>query len=104
MDIRPDYIALALERIKDTLMRKGADYSNGSDDPFVNFKETAAIAGVSPISVALILCGIKMSRIRHLEGAGDPMNESLDDSYLDLACYAILALAMTAEEEFNRAP
>lgn len=101
-DIRPDYIGLAMDRIGKMLSCKGADYSNGSDDPFVNFKETGAMMHMPPRAVALVQCGIKMSRIRHLEMSDSvAVNESIDDSYLDLACYAVLALAMLGEEEFN---
>lgn len=81
------------------LHSKGMDYSRGSSDPFVNFKETANIIGIPPSHVALVQCGIKMSRIRHLEeSSDDPVNESLMDSYLDLACYAVLAYAMEMEK------
>jgi len=103
LNLSPDFIKGALDRALEVLASKGSDYSRGSVDPFVNFKETAAIAGISPAHVALVLCGIKMSRIRHLEGAGKPENESLADSYIDLMCYAVLAYAMRSEEEFNNA-
>ena len=99
MDIRPDYIGLALARMGDMLGAKGEDYSRGSEDPFVNFKETGAITGMPPESIALVQCGIKMSRIMHLEmDRHDPVNESTTDSYLDLACYAALAYAMHIEK------
>lgn len=96
-------ISSALSAIESMVAVKSSDYARGSVDPFVNFKETATITGSTPLKVALTQVGIKMSRISHLEADSSYVNnESLYDSYLDLACYAVLALAMKvslSEEE-----
>lgn len=96
-------ILIAIDAIKCMIVDKSADYARGSEDTFVNFKETATITGSTPLKVALTQVGIKMSRISHLEADSSYVNnESLYDSYLDLACYAVLALAMKvnlSEEE-----
>ncbi len=91
-------ISSALSAIESMVAVKSSDYARGSVDAFVNFRETGEIMGVDPKRVALTQAAIKMSRIVHLEdGEGEPNNESLQDSYLDLACYAVLAYAMSLE-------
>jgi hypothetical protein len=75
--------------MKQTLMKKGNDYAN--TDRLSNFKQAGAIVGIKPEQVALNLIAIKVARLGVLLNADyQPFNESVKDSVLDLANYAIL--------------
>lgn len=94
---KPDYTRQAMDAMSVVLSDKRQDYARGSEDPFINFKETAEITGSTPIKVALTMAAVKLSRLNHLLDSTEPVNESVGDSLLDLANYAALALAMYLE-------
>jgi hypothetical protein len=80
-----------LDRMREMHDRKNSDYSRGSENPYSNFEEAAAAAGVTVDEVFAVLMGIKQARIRQLTQSGrEVLNEPLADSYLDLAVYAAL--------------
>lgn len=74
---------------------KRADYAVDGN-PFSNFIESAAEAGLdSPIDSVNHLIAVKNSRLRALKANGrEPNNESVVDTYLDRATYAVIAYAM----------
>ena len=82
--------------------RKRADYATDGDE-FSNFRGTAAFAGFeSPALSALFNVQQKLERIRALRANGrlaEVANESVDDTFLDIAVYAVLAHAMWLEEK-----
>lgn len=81
----------------DTLMRKGSDYSDLSDR-LSNFKMAGAITGLSPEQNCLSLIATKVARLGQLLAPGrTPSNESVQDSVLDMANYAVL-LAMLLDD------
>lgn len=101
--IPASHVTEVLQSMQWILDDKRSDYARGSDDPFVNFKETAQINGLSPEKVALVQCGIKLSRLNHLLDSGQPVrNESIADSFIDLANYAVLAAAMWKERTVDQ--
>lgn len=104
-DVEPvpyNFTRTALDDMAIILNEKATDYSANSSDPYVNFKHTAKIVGINPEQVALVLAGVKLSRISQLMNSGaSPINESLHDSFLDLANYATLAYAMHLESMKN---
>ncbi len=57
---------------------------------YSNFEKSAATAGSSVDTVFRVMIGIKLARIEELQKGKLPNHESLDDSLLDLACYAAL--------------
>ena len=67
---------------------KNADYATDGN-PYSNFEEAAAAAGVSVDQVFAVLMGIKQARLKALTGR-PPQNEPVQDSLLDLAVYAAL--------------
>lgn len=73
--------------------RKRADYTSGG--PFDNFKHSAGQVN-QPAGVGLeVLLATKQARLRTLLFAGrEPNNESIRDSVLDRAVYAVIGLAM----------
>ena len=77
--------------------RKQADYGR-DDDPFYNIKQSAHW-GVEPWQGAMMRADDKMGRIRNLAAnGGELVNESIEDSLMDIAVYALIALVLRDEE------
>lgn len=97
------YIQRVAGELKDTLSRKNHDYT--TTDEFSNFTEAARLPGVMPFDVVLGQLGIKYSRLLSLNKGSDPEFESLRDSFIDLAGYAVIAAAwLDREKEDAEAP
>lgn len=85
--------------IVQTNRRKRKDYAvDGS--PFSNFDTTAAGLGIEGFGAkesAIFNVLQKLARLSSLRANGrldDPQNESVEDTYLDLAVYSIIAYAI----------
>ena len=81
--------------------RKREDYA-ADDDIFSNFRDSSdmGIEGFSPIEAAEHNVRQKLARIKSLRLNGrleDPSNETVGDTYLDLAVYAAITLALYEE-------
>jgi hypothetical protein len=83
----------------ETNRRKRLDYAvDGS--PFSNFDDTSnnlGLDGFSSSDSALFNILQKIARLRSLRKNGrlnDPANEAVEDTYLDLAVYAVIAFAI----------
>lgn len=99
-----DPVERALLKIAALNRKKRADYAH-DDDIFSNFAATAEFAGfeVKWMS-ALFNCQQKLSRIASLRANGrltETANESVMDSLLDNAVYAVIALGI-AEDDLDR--
>ncbi|MDP3443091.1 MAG: nucleotide modification associated domain-containing protein, partial [Ignavibacteria bacterium] len=71
------------------LFKKGNDYAN--DDRLSNFKLAGNICGLTPAQNCLSLIATKVARLGVLLQQGkQPLNESISDSVIDLANYAVL--------------
>lgn len=93
-----DPFEVALIDIVTMNRRKRQDYAYDGD-PFSNFKETAKMMGGSWTAADSAHFNIaqKMARLAALRSNGrmnDPANESVTDTRLDLAVYAIIAYAI----------
>lgn len=83
---------------------KRRDYANDGD-PFSNFRTTSALLGMDgfgPAESALFNVCQKIARLKALRANGrmdDPTNESVMDTYLDLAVYAIITYAIVHERQ-----
>lgn len=98
------------QRFHDTLIEMGemhdkkqADYgrpATGTDagDPFANVR-AAANFGLSPWIGAAIRAGDKQGRIQAAARGQNLKNESVEDSFIDLAVYAIIGLVLYREEQ-----
>lgn len=84
-------ISAVAAELMDTLIKKNADYAGGQE--FFNFEQAAEFAGLDTFYVMLAQIGIKYTRIANLHGGDMPENESLRDSLVDLAGYAVIAAA-----------
>lgn len=90
-----DWIEEALDQVSRVLNSKGNDYE-ADGEPFSNFTDTAEWMGVEPYVVALGMIVQKLSRLRALRQNGrGPENESVQDTILDIAGYAVLACAVS---------
>lgn len=91
----------AMTELGKVLASKRGDYSSAGE--FENFTSTAdAVGTIEPEDVFLTQIAIKLGRIRSLRTqATEPSNESLKDSYRDLAGYAVLAFAHVLSEEYE---
>lgn len=95
------WAGVALTELSEVLASKRGDYSSAGE--FENFTSTAnAVGTIEPEDVFLTQIAIKLGRIRSLRTqSAEPNNESLKDSYRDLAGYAVLALAHVLSEEYE---
>ena len=81
-----------INKMRDVLLNKGDDYANA--DRLSNFKMAGLIAGGNAQLNCLNLIATKVARLGVLLNSSDePKNESINDSIMDLANYALL-LAM----------
>jgi len=94
----------AIIPIVETNRKKRADYAQDGD-PFDNFKTTSGLLGLKgfgPVESALFNVLQKVARLKSLRQNGRmsaTRNESVSDTYLDLATYAVIAYAAHLEEE-----
>jgi hypothetical protein len=79
--------------------RKQRDYGAG-DDPFANVRNSQGF-GVDPWVGAMIRLNDKVKRLQSLQANGRLENESAEDSFRDIAVYAVIALVLF-EEQYGR--
>jgi hypothetical protein len=90
-------------QIVETNRRKRADYARDGD-VFSNFKTSSAllgIAGFGPADAALFNIAQKLARLQSLRTNGrmhDTANETVKDTYLDIAVYAVIMYAVVCEQ------
>lgn len=75
--------------------KKGADYGTDTD-PLANIRASKA-HGVEPFRYAMLRADEKMTRYKSFVANGSLRNESLEETLLDLASQAILALVLLRE-------
>lgn len=84
--------------------RKRKDYAD-DDDPFSNFKDSAfilALDGFGQTEAVLFNIAQKVARLRSLRRNGRmgmTFNESVQDTYLDLAVYSVILYAMVEKND-----
>ena len=86
------FFDMYINKMRDVLLNKGDDYANA--DRLSNFKMAGQIAGGNAQLNCLNLIATKVARLGVLLNSNKkPKNESINDSIMDLANYALL-LAM----------
>lgn len=75
--------------------RKQSDYGSGVD-PFANVRSTEGF-GVPAWVGALIRLNDKITRLQNLHKNGSLNNEAAEDSFRDIAVYAIIGLVLYEE-------
>jgi hypothetical protein len=90
----PRFHAL-LKEIADLHDKKQKDYGT-SGDPLANIRGSAQW-GIPPWVGAMVRANDKMKRLQKYAQAGELANESVRDSFMDLAVYALLGLILFEE-------
>jgi hypothetical protein len=85
-----------LEEIAELHSRKNHDYAK-TDEPLSNFTRSRSL-GVEPWRGVLVRMSDKWSRIEQLAGGKTAKNESLRDSLVDLAVYALIDVLLLEDE------
>lgn len=88
-----DPFEAALLRMVETNRRKRSDYAVDGNI-WSNFEHAGRAVGISALEGIDYMVATKQARLMALRANGrSPMNESVADTYLDRAVYAVLALA-----------
>lgn len=82
----------AVERVRAIHAKKSKDYGT-AQDPFANVR-SAADWGVPSWVGAGIKIGDKLQRLKSQAHRGWVANESIEDSFLDIATYALIGLLL----------
>lgn len=90
------------KRMIDITKKKNADYSGAGDDPFANFRQVGHLIQTIPqiVEIGMITrMSDKMSRIASFVEKGELQvkDESVQDTLLDVANYAILFMGILEE-------
>jgi hypothetical protein len=89
-----DPFDIVLQEMAEMNRRKRADYAT-DDDPWSNFTDSGRQVAAPAGFAVEVLIATKQSRLRQLLGSGREVhNESVEDTLLDRAVYAVIALAM----------
>jgi hypothetical protein len=88
MQLFGDNARVIYQDLEDVLILKQLDYGPGN----INNAPGGAINGI------LVRMNDKVERLKHLNyhAEGEPQNESIDDSLLDIANYAVIAMMVRA--------
>ena len=92
-----DRFTAILQRIQETHDKKQADYGT-DEDPFANITAAKEL-GMEPWVACVLRMNDKMMRLKAFIKKGKLENEAGEDSLLDMAVYAIIALTM-----YNKKP
>lgn len=92
----PRFHAL-LEEIGELHDRKQADYGV-DEDPFANVRGSQEW-GIPPWLGAMVRANDKVRRLQTFARKGTLENEGVEDSMMDLAVYALIALVLFREEQ-----
>ena len=93
------WIEAALEEMKGVLAGKNKDYR--IDGEFSNFKFAAEVAGITTYQAIMCQIGIKLGRLKGLEGKADVNYETLHDTVMDLHGYAAILHGYSIEGDFR---
>lgn len=97
LEQQEQYFDKMVIEMRTIMLNKGNDYSNS--DRISNFKLAGSICGLTPELNCLSLIATKVARLGVLlKNESKPNNESIQDSILDLANYAVLLSMITADK------
>jgi hypothetical protein len=86
-----------LDDIRAMHLKKSADYGT-DEDPFANVNASVDF-GVSGVVGTLIRANDKMRRLQAWAKGSTLANEGVEDSLMDLATYAVIALVQLRKEQ-----
>jgi hypothetical protein len=86
-----------IEEVLEMHRRKGADY--GTDDDFFANVSASAQWGIEPWVGAMMRANDKVVRLQSAAKGSTLKNEGIEDSLLDIATYAVIALCLLRREQ-----
>jgi hypothetical protein len=99
MDGNTDFLGV-LEEVRELHKYKSEDY--GSDEDCFSNIRSAQDFGISPWLGAMLRANDKVSRLKTFARRGTLKCESVEDSLIDLANYAIIALIFYRQEQSGK--
>jgi|TARA_B110000263_G_C14788649_1_gene276556 hypothetical protein len=96
----PEFLKI-LKDIENMHKKKGSDYGV-PDDIFLNIRQSMDW-GVQPWVGSMVRAGDKVVRLKAAANGSDLKNEGVEDSLMDLASYAIIALVLYREGKSKNA-
>lgn len=98
IDEQVEHFNAFIAKMADTMLNKGNDYAN--EDRLSNFKLAGNITGIGAKANCLSLIATKVARLGVLlKSESTPRYESIQDSVMDLACYAVLLSQIIEDED-----
>jgi hypothetical protein len=91
-----------LNKCKEIMSAKNADYSGGDDGPFLNFNQIEMLTKgkITRDQGVLVRMTDKLSRVhRLLENNAVVKNETIEDTLMDLANYSLLLILLRWERQ-----
>lgn len=87
------------DRLKGMHRSKSSDYGCPTgNDPLANIRNGAKFVGIEPWKGAMVRLSDKVTRLATFNVTGSLGHEGVEDTLLDLASYALLALLLYREE------
>ena len=86
-----------LDRIRLLHKNKSADYGSETD-PLANIRSGAEFVGIEPWRGCMVRICDKMQRLKTFCRTGKLVHEGVEDTLMDLASYAIVAMVLFGEE------
>ena len=83
--------------MKETHRKKSKDYGS-AHDPLANIRNGAEFVGIPPWKGAMVRLSDKVTRLSTYNRTGVLEFEGVEDTLIDLAAYALLALVMLRED------
>ena len=96
----PEFLRI-LKEMSDLHKKKSADYGV-ADGIFLNIRQSSDW-GVEPWVGAMVRAGDKVVRLKAAASGSELKNEGVEDSLMDLAAYAMIALALYREGKSKNA-
>lgn len=86
-----------LDELEEMHLSKSHDYGS-ANDPLANIRNGAEFVGIEPWRAAMVRLSDKVTRLASYNRTGRLNHESVEDSLLDLASYALLTLLLFRED------
>lgn len=98
MSLRPgsDKFLAVLEEIKELHLRKTLDYGQ-DEDALSNIRSSSDVINVSPWAGCILRISDKMHRLKSFFRRGRVEFDGVEDTLLDIAAYAVIALVLYRE-------
>jgi hypothetical protein len=87
----------AVEEVRQIHLSKSEDYGSMTD-PLANIRNGARFVGIEPWRGCMVRLSDKVTRLETFNRTGKLRHETVEDTLIDLAAYALLALTLYREE------